>query len=46
MPHARIRAVKAVDFIEPMECEPVAQLRDGPHWVYEIKLDGYRAVAG
>lgn len=28
-----------------MECEPVTELRDGPQWVYEIKLDGYRAIA-
>jgi ATP-dependent DNA ligase len=32
-------------FIEPMECEPVTQLRVNPQWVYEIKLDGYRAIA-
>jgi bifunctional non-homologous end joining protein LigD len=32
-------------FIEPMECLAVSTLPDGPHWVYEIKLDGYRAVA-
>ena len=28
-----------------MECAPVTKLLDGPEWVYEIKLDGYRAVA-
>jgi ATP-dependent DNA ligase len=28
-----------------MECEPVAKLPDSPQWAYEIKLDGYRAVA-
>jgi len=33
------------DFIEPMDCAPVTKLLDGPGWVYEIKLDGYRAVA-
>jgi DNA ligase D-like protein (predicted ligase) len=32
-------------FIEPMECLAVAKLPEGPQWVYEIKLDGYRAVA-
>ena len=32
-------------FIEPMECAPVTKLLDGPGWVYEIKLDGYRAIA-
>jgi DNA ligase D-like protein (predicted ligase) len=28
-----------------MECLAVATLPDGPDWVYEIKLDGYRALA-
>lgn len=32
-------------FIEPMECALVSKLADGPHWVHEIKLDGYRAIA-
>jgi ATP-dependent DNA ligase len=32
-------------FVEPRECLAVAKLPDGPEWVYEIKLDGYRAVA-
>jgi len=35
---------KAV-FVEPMECLPVSKLPEGSQWVYEIKLDGYRAVA-
>jgi len=28
-----------------MECTSVPKLLDGPQWIYEIKLDGYRAVA-
>ncbi len=28
-----------------MDCAPVTKLADGPGWLYEIKLDGYRAVA-
>jgi ATP-dependent DNA ligase len=32
-------------FIEPMECLAVARLPDGPNWVWEVKLDGYRAIA-
>ena len=32
-------------FIEPMECVSISKLADGPQWVYEIKLDGYRAIA-
>jgi ATP-dependent DNA ligase len=32
-------------FIEPMECLAVPKLPEGPEWLYEIKLDVYRAVA-
>src|SRR5262245_37419798 len=32
-------------FIEPMDCLPVLKLPEGPQWVWEIKLDGYRAIA-
>jgi ATP-dependent DNA ligase len=28
-----------------MDCLSVAKLPDGSQWVWEIKLDGYRAVA-
>lgn len=30
-------------FTYPMECLPVASLPDSPGWVYELKLDGFRA---
>ena len=33
------------EFIEPMDCAPVSKLPDGSQWVFEIKLDGYRAIA-
>src|ERR1700730_2402713 len=33
-----------VAFVEPMECLPAPKIPEGPLWVYEIKLDGYRAV--
>src|ERR1041384_163645 len=36
---------RIAEFIEPMDCAPVTRLTDGPGWFYEIKLDGYRAVA-
>src|ERR1700676_2511372 len=36
---------RKAEFIEPMECAPVTKLLDGPEWFYEIKLDGYRAIA-
>ena len=32
-------------FKEPMECLAVPKLPDGPNWFFEIKLDGYRAIA-
>jgi bifunctional non-homologous end joining protein LigD len=35
----------AARFIEPMLLRPVPQLPDGGHWSYELKLDGFRAVA-
>jgi bifunctional non-homologous end joining protein LigD len=27
-----------------MDCLAVAKLPEGSHWIYEIKLDGYRAI--
>jgi len=33
------------DFRQPMECLSVSKLPDGQNWVWEIKLDGYRAIA-
>ncbi len=32
-------------FVEPMDCWPVPKLPEGSRWLWEIKLDGYRAVA-
>ena len=37
--------VKKATFVEPMECLSVAKLPEGSQWVWEIKLDGYRALA-
>ena len=34
-----------IPFTPPMECLLVKKLPDGPEWVYELKLDGYRAQA-
>jgi DNA ligase D-like protein (predicted ligase) len=36
---------KAAAFTEPMECLAVSKLPEGSQWIWEIKLDGYRAVA-
>jgi DNA ligase D-like protein (predicted ligase) len=32
-------------FVEPMDCLPVPKLPEGSQWLWEIKLDGYRAIA-
>src|ERR1700740_2941851 len=32
-------------FVEPMECLSVSKLPAGATWIWEIKLDGYRALA-
>jgi ATP-dependent DNA ligase len=32
-------------FVEPMECLSVSKLPEGSQWLWEIKLDGYRALA-
>jgi hypothetical protein len=35
---------KKAEFLEPMDCDPVTKLPDGPEWIFEIKLDGYRSI--
>jgi ATP-dependent DNA ligase len=42
MPNVR-RAT--IPFTPPMECLPVGRIPEGDAWVYELKLDGYRAQA-
>ena len=42
MPHV---SKNAIPFTPPMECLPVARIPEGDSWVYELKLDGYRAQA-
>jgi len=34
-----------IQFTPPMECLPVSRIPEGDRWVYELKLDGYRAQA-
>lgn len=34
-----------ISFTPPMECLAVNNLPEGPGWVYELKLDGYRGQA-
>jgi ATP-dependent DNA ligase len=38
-------ANNSAHFIEPMLLRPTSQLPDGGGWSYELKLDGFRAVA-
>jgi ATP-dependent DNA ligase len=40
IPSARLR------FIEPMYARLVQKLPEGNEWLYEVKLDGYRCLAG
>jgi hypothetical protein len=40
------RSLKAqARFVEPMRCRSVDRLPEGPEWEYELKFDGYRALA-
>ena len=34
-----------MSFIEPMQCKLVEKLPEGDGWQYEVKFDGYRALA-
>jgi ATP-dependent DNA ligase len=36
---------KAAAFVKPMECLAVTKLPDSANWIWEIKIDGYRAIA-
>ena len=44
-PRSASKAALPMSFLQPMECLLVSELPQGPEWVYEIKLDGYRAQA-
>jgi DNA ligase D-like protein (predicted ligase) len=41
----RVNVNLEIPFTRPMECLPVNRLPEGSEWVYELKLDGYRAQA-
>jgi DNA ligase D-like protein (predicted ligase) len=36
---------REASFVEPMECLSVSKLPEGLEWFWQIKLDGYRALA-
>src|ERR1700722_9698800 len=42
--HSR-RGVPLPQFIPPQLSQPVEKPPSGPHWLHEIKLDGYRMAA-
>jgi ATP-dependent DNA ligase len=35
-----------IQFIEPMYARLVNELPEGKEWLYEVKFDGYRCLAG
>ena len=35
-----------IRFVEPMYAQLVQQLPEGNEWLYEVKFDGYRCLAG
>jgi DNA ligase D-like protein (predicted ligase) len=45
MSHRKSFPTKKAAFVEPMECLSVSKLPEGSQWFWEIKLDGYRALA-
>jgi len=36
---------KIATFVEPMDCLSVSKLPEGSQWLWELKWDGYRAIA-
>jgi bifunctional non-homologous end joining protein LigD len=38
-------SVRLPDFVEPMKAKLVGSMSSGGDWIYEIKFDGYRALA-
>jgi bifunctional non-homologous end joining protein LigD len=44
LPASKSLAKKETSFVPPMECLAVPKIPEGPLWVYEVKLDGYRAI--
>lgn len=47
MSRSKIAKLKPVlpQFVQPMQCLPVHELPDGEDWTFEVKWDGYRALA-
>jgi ATP-dependent DNA ligase len=45
VPMNRLNAQLQISFTPPMECTAVSSIPEGPSWVYELKLDGFRGQA-
>lgn len=43
--YENVDVTRKAAFIEPMLLLQTTDLPDGPEWLHELKLDGYRAVA-
>ena len=39
-------SAERLQFVEPMYARAVQQLPEGKEWLYEVKFDGYRCLAG
>jgi ATP-dependent DNA ligase len=39
-------SAERLQFVEPMYARAVQQLPEGEDWLYEVKFDGYRRLAG
>ena len=39
-------SAERLQFVEPMYARAVQQLPEGKDWLYEVKFDGYRCLAG
>jgi bifunctional non-homologous end joining protein LigD len=47
MPKAKKTAsAETLQFVEPMYARAVQQLPESKDWLYEVKFDGYRCLAG
>ncbi len=42
----KTRSAERLQFVEPMYARAVQQLPEGNDWLYEVKFDGYRGLAG
>ena len=43
---AKATGADIIDFIEPMYALAAQKIPEGKEWLYEVKFDGYRCLAG